>query len=170
MTVPINPAAIDIFLQPGDVYFGDRDTRIRTVLGSCVSITLWHPQLLLGGMCHYMLPERGEARTGEPDGRYAAEAMLLLTGEIRAAGTRPSEYEAKFFGGGRMFSFNAGDGVLDIGNRNIEAGRRLLRGHGLAPAAEHLAGVGHRSIIFEVASGDVWVRHMPELAGLRDVA
>jgi len=170
VTVPINPAAIDIFLQPGEVYFGDRDTRIRTVLGSCVSITFWHPQLLLGGMCHYMLPGRGAARTGEPDGRYAGEAMLLLIGEMRAACTRPVEYEAKLFGGGRMFSFNAGDGVLDIGNRNIEAGRRLLREHGLTLAAEHLAGVGHRSIIFEIASGDVWVKHMPEQTNLRDVA
>lgn len=170
MTIPINPAAIDIFLQPGEVYFGDRDTRIRTVLGSCVSITFWHPRLLLGGMCHYMLPERGAARTGEPDGRYAGEAMLLLTEEMRAAGTRPSEYEAKLFGGGRMFSFDSGDGVLDIGTRNIEAGRRLLRNHGLAPASEHLAGVGHRSIIFDVACGDVWVRHMPEQARLQDVA
>lgn len=170
MTVPINPAAIDIFLQPGEVYFGDRGTRIRTVLGSCVSITFWHPRLLLGGMCHFMLPERGAAGTGEPDGRYADEAVSLLVGEMRAAGTQPRDYQAKIFGGGRMFSFAAGKGALDIGNRNIEMGRRLLRGYGLEPASAHLAGVGHRSIVFDVASGDVWVRHMPEQANLRDVA
>lgn len=169
MTVPINPAAIDIFLQPGEVYFGDRGTRIRTVLGSCVSITFWHPRLLLGGMCHYMLPERGTAGAGGADGRYADEAVDLLFAEMRAAGTRPREYQAKIFGGGRMFSFATG-GLLDIGSRNIETGRRLLRSHGLEPAGEHLAGVGHRSIIFDVASGDVWVRHMPEQADLRDVA
>lgn len=129
MTVPINPAAIDIFLQPGEVYFGDRGTRIRTVLGSCVSITFWHPRLLLGGMCHYMLPERGKAGADAPDGRYADEALDLLFGEMRAAGTRPREYQAKIFGGGRMFSFATG-GLLDIGSRNIETGRRLLRSHG----------------------------------------
>ena len=60
----MRPAArnvIEIFLQPGDFYFGDRDTRIRTLLGSCVSITMWHPRLHVGGMCHFMLPERGLA-------------------------------------------------------------------------------------------------------------
>lgn len=170
MTVPINPAAIDIFLQPGDVYFGDRGTRIRTVLGSCVSITFWHPRLLLGGMCHYMLPGRNGAAAGERDGRYADEAISLLVDEMRAEGTQPRDYEAKIFGGGRMFSFKAGKGALDIGNRNIETGRRLLHGHGLEPAGEHLAGVGHRSIVFDVASGGVWVRHMPEQANLQDVA
>ena len=89
---------------------------------------------------------------------------------MRAAGTQPRDYEAKIFGGGRMFSFAAGRGALDIGNRNIEVGRLLLRRHGLEPASQHLAGVGHRSIVFDVASGDVWVRHIPEQAGLRDVA
>ena len=42
--------AIEIFLHPGEFYFGDRHTRIRTLLGSCVSIILWHPRLLIGGM------------------------------------------------------------------------------------------------------------------------
>jgi len=37
--------ALEIFLHQGEVYFGDRDTRIRTVLGSCVAITMWHPEL-----------------------------------------------------------------------------------------------------------------------------
>ncbi|MCK6396767.1 MAG: chemotaxis protein CheD, partial [Zoogloea sp.] len=100
MTVPINPAAIDIFLQPGEVYFGDRGTRIRTVLGSCVSITFWHPRLLLGGMCHIMLPGRIGKAPDEPDGRYADEAVSLLVDEMRAAGTQPRDYQAKLFGGG----------------------------------------------------------------------
>jgi len=42
------PFVIDIFLQPGELYFGDRHTRIRTVLGSCVSVVFWHPEKLLG--------------------------------------------------------------------------------------------------------------------------
>ena len=162
--IPINPAAIDIFLQPGEVYFGDRSIRIRTVLGSCVSITFWHPRHLLGGMCHIMLPERIGVVSGELDGRYAADALELLFAEMRAAGTRPGEYQTKLFGGGRMFDFKTDDAVLDIGNRNVEMARRMLRRHKLHPVSEHLAGVGHRSILFDVATGDVWVRHMSELA------
>jgi chemotaxis protein CheD len=56
MISPLNP--LDIFLRPGDCYFGGQNTSIRTVLGSCVSMTFWHPQLRVGGMCHYMLPKR----------------------------------------------------------------------------------------------------------------
>ncbi len=45
-----------VVLRPGDFHFGGGHTRISTLLGSCVSITLWHPRRLIGGMCHYMMP------------------------------------------------------------------------------------------------------------------
>ena len=122
-------------------------------------------------MCHYLLPGRSEGEAETPDGRYGEEAMRLLERAMREAGTRPAEYQAKIFGGGRMFSGRRGPtDVLDIGSRNIDAARRLLHQHGLATASEHLAGVGHRSIIFDIASGDVWVRHMSGQMPRRDVA
>ena len=120
-------------------------------------------------MCHFLLPSRNKTKH-DLDGRYADEAMELLVREMHDAGTRPSQSQAKVFGGGRMFSHKHKDHVLNIGDRNIEAARRLLRKHGLSSASESLAGVGHRSIVFDIASGDVWVRHSPEQASQRDVA
>lgn len=51
--------AVEIFLQPKDFYFGDENARLRTLLGSCVSITMWHPTKLIGDMCplHAAFPE-----------------------------------------------------------------------------------------------------------------
>ena len=46
----------EIFLQPGELYFGGRHTRIRTLLCSCVSQVSWRPELLVGGMRHLILP------------------------------------------------------------------------------------------------------------------
>ena len=48
-------AAIDVFLMPGEHFVGDARHRIRTLLGSCVSITLWHPQRRVGAMSHFLL-------------------------------------------------------------------------------------------------------------------
>ena len=42
------PDLIDIFLQPGEYFVGDADYQIRTMLGSCVSMTLWHPGKRIG--------------------------------------------------------------------------------------------------------------------------
>jgi chemotaxis protein CheD len=161
---------MDIFLGPGDLYFGDRDTRIRTLLGSCVAVTLWHPRALIGGMCHYLIPTR-QPGTGhhqlpphelplhELSGRYADEALLILMSELAGAATPPHEYVVKIFGGGNQFTGYLSPG-LDVASRNVDAGLRLLSHHRLIPTAMHLGGRGHRQVILELWSGDVWLRHV----------
>ncbi len=151
---------LDIFLQPGEFYFGDRDTRIRTLLGSCVAITLWHPRLHIGGMCHFMLPARAVKPSDVLDGRYADEAMLLFQKEVRAAKTKPGEYQAKMFGGGNMFRMPQRTDCVDVACRNVMAARHLLRHHGHDVVSEHVGMHGHRNVIFELWSGDVWMRHV----------
>lgn len=151
---------IDIFLQPGDFYFGGRETRIRTLLGSCVSITVWHPYELIGGMCHYVLPSRPHRPHGHPfDGRYADEAVAMMLMEIEAAGTRPQEYQVKMFGAGRQFAPDSAAATIDISERNLQTGLELLKRHGLELSAMHLGGTGHRQVILDLSSGVVWMRH-----------
>ena len=151
--------ALDIFLHPGDYYFADRDTRICTVLGSGVAITFWHPQLLMGGMCHCMLSERGsERRIGDwavPDGLYADAAIALLLEEIGFVGTSHKEYRVKLLGGGSLFP--GADSKPGI--RNIQAARRLAKKFGFNCVAEHLGGIGYCNVSFEVWSGEVWLKH-----------
>jgi chemotaxis protein CheD len=154
---------IEIFLQPGDLYFGGRDTRIRTVLGSCVSLTFWHPALLVGGMCHYMLPNRMQERRNVGlqalDGRYADEAIEMLIKDINAVGVPHHEYQVKLFGGGNMFP-DRSNPISNVGIRNVETARQLVARHGFNCVAEHLGGDGHRNVIFDIWSGHVWVKHV----------
>jgi chemotaxis protein CheD len=152
--------AIEIFLQPGEIYFGDKSNRIRTILGSCVAITVWHPRRKVGGMCHYMLAKRRGRHTAELDGKYADEALQLLLREIDSAGGNPREYEVKLFGGGNMFvhEHKNPNHIINVADDNVVAGRVLLARHGFAISAEQLGGHGHRQVIFDISSGDVWVR------------
>lgn len=148
----------EVFLQTGDFHFCGGHTRIRTLLGSCVSITLWHPLRRIGGMCHFMLPERGSpAPGGILDGRYASEAMVMFDLGMREAGTRPQDYQAKIFGGGNMFPDQSARGGPEIGRRNIAIAHQLLAERKIAILAEHLGGDGHRKLIFDVWSGDAWL-------------
>lgn len=152
----------EVFLHPGELWFGGERTRVRTILGSCVAVTLWHPQQRIGGMCHYMLPGCLDAPDSRRDGRYAEEAIRLLREQIARSRTQPHEYEAKLFGGGNMFPpSHLKSGVPPVSDRNIAAARELMTRYGFRIKAEHMGGHGHRSIIFEVGNGDVWVRQTP---------
>jgi chemotaxis protein CheD len=160
----IAPADIDIFLQPGEFYFGGAATRIRTLLGSCVAITMWHPTRLVGGMCHYMLPSRNKPGS-QLDGKYADEALQLFLLEAARHGTQLQEYQVKLFGGGTMFpgyrkkTASGNPPANNIANNNVAAAHRLLAQHRLRLSAEDLGRNGHRNVIFDISSGHVWVRH-----------
>jgi len=151
-----------VVLRPGDFYFGDNQTRISTLLGSCVSITLWHPRKHIGGMCHYMMTERKTPPDAKLDGRYANEAFALFLQHVERAGTRPSEYQAKLFGGANMFKDEASN--MDIGARNIEYAHRFLASQHIALIAEHVAGSGRRKLHFDLWNGNVWLA-FPEGVG-----
>lgn len=157
---------VEVFLAPGGFYFGDRHTRIRTLLGSCVAITVWHPKLLIGGMCHYLLPTRGNKHGGEPDGRYADEAIELFERQIVRNGTKRGDYRVKLFGGGNMFPWmNHGKGGPNVPGRNVMAAKLLATRHGFHVEAEDVGGNGHRQVIFDIWSGHVWVRRGQEQKG-----
>lgn len=149
----------EIYLLPGDFHFGEKNTRIRTVLGSCVSIALWHPLLHIGGMSHSMLPSRGKPDNSDLDGHYADEAIELLLREIGKRNTRPGEYQVKLVGGGSMLRQSPRGAISNVAVSNIEAARSLLKVGGFDICAEHVGGSGHRSIIFDLSDGSVSVRH-----------
>lgn len=154
-------AVIDVFLMPGEHFVGDARHRIRTLLGSCVSITLWHPRRRVGAMSHFLLTVGENETTAHLSGRYCEGALELMLMELRKLGINPEECQAKVFGGGMMFPDIERNDERNIGRRNGETAERLLRMHNIPVVSESLFGVGHRHIIFNVKTGDVWVRLGP---------
>ena len=161
----------EVILQIGDFYFGGGRLQISTLLGSCVSVTIWHPRWRIGGMCHYMLPFPGVDRLSskEEPGLYAVDAVELFAKAALAAGTLPREYVVKLFGGGNMFGPAVHTCELEcataelgncrnVGCRNVLAGRTLFGQRGFRVAVEDVGGEGSRQINFEIWTGDVWVR------------
>lgn len=126
-------------------------------------------------MCHYMLPERGcERRAGDwpaPNGRFADEAVTLLLNKIKVAGAPYEEYQVKLFGGGNMFpeTNKKREAASQIGVQNVQAAKRLTEKYGFTCMAEHLGGIGHRNVIFEIWSGEVWVKHCDVLSSAEHV-
>jgi len=156
----------DRVLNPGEYAVGEAPLRMRTLLGSCVSITLWHPQRRVGAMSHFLLAARSPSQQGVPDARYGEEALALMLRQLHKRGIAPAECEAKIFGGGTMFPDQPAGGQ-QIGRRNGEAARDLLLAHGIRVHSESLFGNGHRQMVFDLSTGDVWVRQVtPESAAM----
>jgi chemotaxis protein CheD len=152
---------VDVVLGPGELFFGPAPQRIRTLLGSCVSFTVWHPAARVGGMCHYLLPTRPNTLrpAGQLDGRYADEALTVFLAEMHRLGTDPQEYQVKVFGGGAQLPRTAHGKGIDVPRRNVEEGLALLAARGLTVTARQVGGSGPRQVCLDLATGDVWVAH-----------
>lgn len=153
-----NPGVV-LFLRQGQWWFGSREEgvqRLSTVLGSCVAVTLWHPRLGLGGMCHFLVPQRSGSIM-ELDGRYGDEAIELLVRALGRAGTSPRDYETGLFGGANMF---AGDPkvTIDVGAHNVHVAEQLLEHHGFVPRQVEVLGTEHRQLTLDLNSGAIAMR------------
>jgi len=148
------------YLKPGEFCFCDQQCQLRTLLGSCITITLWHPQKKIGGMCHFVL--EGDSTTGNNyDGRYLMGAIAQFERAAHSRGTQLSEYQAKVFGGGDMKVGNVNAGHQLIGQKNAAAAIAILKEKQIPILVNHTGLTGHRQIIFELSTGDVWMKHEP---------
>ena len=148
----------EVFLKPGEYFVGNAEHRIGTLLGSCVSITIWHPRTRVGAMSHFLLPTRGGPPVEDLDGRYGDEALWLMLHQLAVTGVAPAQCEAKIFGGGDMFPAHTGKGNHHVGKKNGLAARAMLKAYGISVVSESLFGEGHRRIFFDVRNGHVWSR------------
>jgi chemotaxis protein CheD len=151
----------EVFLSPGDFHFATSPTRLRTILGSCVAVTLWHPARQIGAMCHFMLPSRVR-KSAELNGKYGDEAIEMFIEHARAHRTAPEDYQLKLFGGGEMFPHHKRDvHFSDVARMNIRAALELADSYDLDVIAQDMGSTGYRNIIFDLCNGHVWVRHKP---------
>ncbi len=119
----------NLVLMPGQMHLGQQVASLRTLLGSCVAITLWHPVRRIGGMCHFLLPQR-QRRSGEPpDGRYGDEAVAEMVRTLTALQTQPQDYVAHLYGGADTMS-GVSAACFNIGERNIAQGWSLIDRYG----------------------------------------
>jgi chemotaxis protein CheD len=147
----------DLHLLAGQLYFGTQAARVRTLLGSCVAVTLWHPQRRIGGMCHFLLPSRTRDATMPRDGRFGEEAIGLMVEALLRAGTRPQEYEAHLYGGADTMPDHVGV-KLNVGERNIELGWALIEDHGFQLMAVDVGDEVPRNVSMDMLTGQVEMR------------
>ena len=154
----------EVFLNAGDFYFhrpegaAQAPVVLRTLLGSCVSVLLWHPEKKMGGMSHAVLPTRSQSY-GEMDGNHCPGSIKLFLRELQRTATNPGQYHVFLLGGARMSLGQLNAQRVSVGDRNVECCRELLNGAGFSIRKEHIGLTGPRRVEFNLATGGIEVLH-----------
>jgi len=146
-------------IGPGELYASKRNIMIVTVLGSCVSVCLVDPVARIGGMNHFMLPERAGNTTllSEP-ACYGTHAMEMLINNLLSIGAQRKRLQAKVFGAGRVLP-----GMTDVGARNAKFAMDYLEREHIPVMARDVGGQNARKVYLFVESGRVLLKEIFQL-------
>lgn len=159
-----------VFLQTGDCFIGVQPTVVTTVLGSCLAVTMHAPDHGIGTICHAFLPDsfdnQRKQRMVEPQiCRYVDTALQNMLETLDKIGIPRRELVIKMFGGSSGIAVKGlKDSAYDIGRRNIEMARKLLRFARLETIIADVGGKQGRKIMFNTQSGEVWLKRLHQAA------
>jgi chemotaxis protein CheD len=136
----------------GQAALASEPARLTTILGSCVALALYSPQLRLGMLSHVVLP-RSTGPTNYP-AKFADTAVPHMLATLHSHGVRLGELVARIAGGACMF----GDGkFMQIGDANVQATTEALAAAGLRIVGQDVGGTVGRRICFDLATGSITV-------------
>ncbi len=146
-----------VFLKPGDLVTAEEPVIVTTVLGSCISVTMFHPKTGVAAICHAMQPKGG----GNTSFKYVDSSIQHMVRFFSHQKIRVNEIQVKLFGGAEMFN-NAEQRIRDcsVGSQNIIVAEQCLRANGLVPMAVDVGGKKGRKIIFKTDSGTVFLKRL----------
>lgn len=149
-----------VFLQPGEMFATDAPRQIKTIVGSCVAITIRAPRVGVAAIAHCMLPQAaaaGEPLTSGAEARYVDTAIDGMLRIFARQGVALAELEIKVFGGADAIGSGYG-----VGRRNVDAALTVLAARGLRLAATAVGGKEGRVLQFDTETGEVLLKTLPQ--------
>lgn len=127
------------------------DRLITYALGSCVGVCLYAAQIRLAALVHVMLPLNMEAGRKNTF-KYADTGIRETLRQMEIRGARRAGITAKIAGGAKMFEISGGS-IGNIGQRNSESVRQVLKREGIRLLWEDVGGKVARTMEFDSATG-----------------
>lgn len=127
-------------------------------LGSCVGVILYDPIKKISGMVHVMLPDSTKINNNENKAKFADTGIKELLNRILKMGASKPAIIAKIAGGAQMFAFSSNNDMLRVGDRNVEATKKILRELSIPLVAEDTGDSYGRTIEFFPETGELKIR------------
>lgn len=155
-----------VYLKPGEMHLAVVPTVVSTVLGSCVSVTMFAPREKAGAICHGLLPsclQQQGCGGGCVEGfRYVDCSIRRMLEAFRALKVRPAELQVKVFGGADLIAAtrNGSRSSPTVGRQNIDTALTGIEREGLTLITHDVGGSGGRKLFFFTHTGEVLLKRL----------
>ncbi len=144
-----------VCVYTGQIAVARGPTLFATILGSCVSVSLWDPELRAGGMNHFSLPD-APAGCRQPH-RFGGPAVTELIERLLALGAQRHRLQARIFGGASVMEALRIGSFDSLGARNVDAALDVLASRGIPLATREVGGSRGRKVLFDNRTGEAQV-------------
>ncbi len=139
------------YLVAGNIIIGREETKIVTILGSCVGVAIVDMKAGIGGLNHYLLPN---PFNDEPDNaRYGSFAIPELIRLIQSQGGSLKDMKAKVYGGARLH-YKLSE-TLDVGQYNLKVAHEYLHKLKIPVLEQNIGGIKGRRICLDISNFEV---------------
>jgi len=138
------------------VMLGDKETILRTILGSCVGICIYEKGLKIGAMAHILLPEDSTKSNNRE--KFAETAVPYMVDLLTKEGGKIPNMSAKIAGGAAMFNFATSFALGNIGEKNVEVTLKMLQRFNIPVLEQDVGGSVGRVIDFNLSDGSLKVK------------
>ena len=150
-----------VLVKMTEICVTENSKRLKTTLGSCVGLVLHDSRQNRSGLAHIMLPHR--TRHDEVVGKYADTAIPALFSRLIQRGSKKTDLQAYLTGGANMFGFSSDTTIATIGEKNVEASKRILSNLQIPIAYEDTGGVQGRTLLFDNRTGEMQVKKLKKI-------
>lgn len=141
----------------GELAIGNDPDSVLTALGlgSCIGICVYDPIARISGMAHVVLP-KGTNPVETMPAKSMDIAIPNLLETMEKAGARAYRLKMVLAGGAKIFA--GGSSRMDVGARNVEAAKEMLRSLRIKPLTSDLGGSSGRTLSIYTGTGIVTLR------------
>jgi len=154
-----------IFLKPAELYINRGPALVKTVLGSCISVTMLNRRTGIAAMCHALLPlcrkKQGCHDHCPEKYRYVGCVIPEMVQKILGFGIKKKEIEVKLFGGAETLGANKGQvSIAPVGRQNVKEAVKAIQANQLWLKTTDVGGGYGRKILFDTHSGEILLRKL----------
>ncbi len=137
-----------------------KDRILATIVGSCVACCIYDEKSKVIGMAHIMLPNSNNnvSNNNNLKAKYADTAIKNLIQELARYGADTDNLKAKIVGGASIFANENDEDMFNIGRKNVDKVKELLKQYNIKIVAEDIGGKNGRSITFDPSTLNVRVK------------
>ena len=127
-------------------------------LGSCIGLTLYDPVAKIGGLVHYMLPDSTKLKNNSNIAKFGDTGIRELFKKMIEKGASPTRMVAKIAGGAKMFEVSGLSSVGNVGERNAEEAKIILKELKVRLVAEDTGLNYGRTVVLNCENGEYLIK------------